>query len=1051
MMARFFIERPVLANVIAIFMLLLGGIAILQLPVAQYPPITPTTVQVSANFPGASAETLVETVALPIEQQVDGVEDMLYMQSTSTSDGHYTLTVTFDIGVDPDTAQVLVQNRVAAANAQLPQSVQQQGVVTRKKSTSILQIVTLQSTKSEYDALFLSNYATISIHDELARLPGVGDVVVFGIGEYSMRVWLDPEKMQERSLTPSDVMQAIQGANVQVGAGQLGMPPAPSGQDFQMDVNVSGPLETAEQFESIIVKAESGIGGRLTRVGDVARVELGARTYGQAFNLDNKPAGGLAIFLLPEANALETAAAVRAAMDRLAKSFPEGLTYDVPLDTTAFVSASIREVYVTLFQAAILVLVVIVLFLQSFRAILVPVTTVPVTIIGAFAAMALLGFTINTLTLFAIVLSIGIVVDDAIVVVEGATKHLERGKSPREAAIAAMGELTGPIVGITLVLMSVFLPAAFMPGITGQMYRQFALVIAATALISAINALTLKPTQCGQWLRPPNPDAGRFILFRGFNWLYEHLEHAYLGVVRKLAKHSVASVLVALLLVAAAGWGFTRIPTGFIPFEDQGYMVISVTLPSGVSLERTEQALAALSDRVAKVPGVLHAVTIAGMSLLDNNAPQSSSGVVYVILKPWDERGKSEGLLPLYENLNKAVAGVQEAKSLVLIPPPIQGVGLASGFQMQVNLTDNAFDYQKLQTVSDKIAELGSSREAIRFSFSPFRADSPNVDLVLDRAKAQTLAVPVGDAFSTLQTYLGSSFVNQFTRFGHNFTVFAQADQPFRLSPDDIMRFYVRSKSGDMVPIGSLVEMSPGVGPDLISLFDLYPSASVVGAPATGYSTGQAMATMEEIAAQELAPGMDYAWIGMSYQEKLLGSSQYFIFALSVFMVYLVLAAQYESWLIPGAVIFAVPLALLGTVTVLLGLNAVLPVSLDNNLYVQIGLVLLIALSAKNAILIVEVARERYARGTDAVQAAVEASRVRFRPILMTSFAFILGVLPLLLASGAGANSRRSIGITVISGMLASTCLAVLFVPAFYVFLQKLSARGTSKARGDNA
>ena len=1050
-MARFFIERPVLANVIAIFMLLLGGVAIFQLPVAQYPPITPTTVEVSTNFPGASATTLVETVALPIEQQVDGVEDMLYMQSTSTSDGAYTLTVTFDIGVDPDTAQVLVQNRVAAANAKLPSSVQQQGVVTRKKSTSILQIITLQSTKSQYDALFLSNYATISIRDELARLPGVGDVLVFGIGEYSMRIWLDPDKMQERSLTPSDVIQAIQGANVQVGAGQLGMPPAPADQDFQMSVNVSGPLETAEQFQSIIVKAESGTGGRLTRVGDVARVELGARSYSQAFNLDNKPAGGLAIFLLPEANALDTAKAVQAAMERLAKSFPEGLTYDIPLDTTEFVSASIREVYVTLFQAALLVLVVIVLFLQSFRAILVPVTTVPVTIIGAFAAMALLGFTINTLTLFAIVLSIGIVVDDAIVVVEGATKQLERGKSPRQAAIAAMGELTGPIIGITLVLMAVFLPAAFMPGVTGQMYRQFALVIAATALISAINALTLKPTQCGQWLRPPNPDARKFIVFRGFNWLYEHLERGYLGVVRKLANHSAVSVLVALLLVAAAGWGFTRIPTGFIPFEDQGYMIVSVQLPSGASLERTEQALTVLSDRLAKVPGVLHVVTIAGMSLLDNSAPQSSSGAIYVILKPWDERGKGEGLLSLYDNLNKAVSGVQEAKSMVMIPPPIQGVGLASGFQMQVNLTDDTFDYQKLQTVSSNIAELGSNNEAIRFTVSPFRADSPDVEVVLDRAKAQTFAVPVGDAFSALQTYLGSSYVNQFTRFGHDFTVFAQADQKFRLTPDDIMQFYVRSTSGDMVPIGSLVEMRPGIGPDLVSLFDLYPSAAVVGVPAPGYSTGQAMTIMEEIAAEKLAPGMDYSWIGMSYQEQLLGSSQYFIFALAVFMVYLVLAAQYESWLLPGAVIFAVPLALLGTVSALLALNALLPVGLDNNLYVQIGLVLLIALSAKNAILIVEVARERFARGMDVVQAAIEAAKVRFRPILMTSFAFILGVLPLVLASGAGANSRRSIGITVISGMLASTCLAVLFVPAFYVFLQRLSSRRKARRSGSGA
>jgi len=722
-------------------------------------------------------------------------------------------------------------------------------------------------------------------------------------------------------------------------------------------------------------------------------------------------------------------------MRRLAKSFPEGLKYDVPLDTTDFVSQSIREVYITLLEAGLLVLVVIVLFLQSFRAILVPVTTVPVTIVGAFAAMALMGFTINTLTLFAIVPAIGIVVDDAIVVVEGSTQQMERGKTPRQAAITAMSELTGPILGITLVLMSVFIPAAFMPGVTGQMYRQFALVIAATAVISAVNALTLKPTQCALWLRPPKPGAGKFILFRGFNWLYQRLESGYVRVVGSLARHAGAAVLVAFLLVLAAGWGLTRVPTGFIPVEDQGYMVISVQLPSGASLERTEAALSQVAKSVSEVPGVLHSVTIAGMSLLENNAPQSSAGVVYVILKPWDVRGAGEGLLDLYENLSKAVAGVEVAKSLVLVPPPIQGVGLASGFQMQVNLTDTAFDYAKLAQVAGKIGQLGAMQEEIEFAFSPFKTDAPSVDVVLDRSKSETFAVPVAAAFNTLQSYLGSTYVNQFTRFGHNFVVFAQADQQFRITPDDLLRFYVRSTTGDMVPIGSLVKITPGVGPDLISLYNLYPSATVVGIPKRGFSTGEAMTAMEQIAQDNLASGMGYAWTGMSYQEQLLGNTEYFIFALSVLLVYLVLAGQYESWLIPFAVILAVPLALLGTVSLLLA------VGIANNLYVQIGLVLLIALSAKNAILIVEVARKRYAEGADAVAAAVEAARLRFRPILMTSFAFILGVLPPVLASGAGANARKSIGITVLSGMLASTCLAVLFVPAFYVFLQRISGR----------
>src|SRR5678815_1315766 len=652
MFAKFFIERPVLANVIALVTMLLGGVAMVNLPVAQYPPITPPTIQVTATYPGANAKTLVETVALPIEQQVNGVENMLYMQSTCTSDGHYTLIVTFKVGTDLDFAQVLVQNRVSAALAQLPQAVQAQGVVTKKKSTAILQIITLTSATDEYDALFLSNFATLQLHDKLVRLPGVSDVNVFGIGQYSMRVWLDPQMMLQRSLMPSDVINAIQQQNAWVAAGQVNMPPAKPGEDFQLTIDVKGDLSTADQFENIIVNFNPANGGQVTRIRDIGRVELGAQTYSQFFKMNGKVAGGSAIFQLPEANALDTAKRVRTAMAELAKDFPKGLTYTIPFDTTVFVSASVNEVYHTLFEAGVLVLIVIVVLLQNWRATLVPATTVPVTIIGAFAAMAAMGFTINLLTLFAIVLAIGIVVDDAIVVVEGASQHLERGKTAKQASIDAMGELMGPIVGVTLVLMSVFIPPAFMPGITGQMYRQFALVIAATAFISAINAATLKPTQCALWLRQPSHIRRKNFFFRGFNSVYERLERFYVRLIGRMVARSRQMAVIGLLLIALAGWGLTRIPTGFIPTEDQGYAMVTVQLPDGASLERTEQVM----DRLAKIcqqnAAIERTIAIGGMSPLDNNASLANAGIIYLMFKDWSKRGKGEDLLSIYNDLS---------------------------------------------------------------------------------------------------------------------------------------------------------------------------------------------------------------------------------------------------------------------------------------------------------------------------------------------------------------------------------------------------------------
>jgi HAE1 family hydrophobic/amphiphilic exporter-1 len=1034
MFSQFFIERPVLANVLALLMILIGAVALLRLPVAQYPPITPPTVQVTTRYPGASAQVLVDTVALPIEEQVNGVEGMLYMQSTATSDGSYSLIVTFDIGTDPDFAQVLVQNRVAIALPALPPPVQQQGVTTQKKSTSILQIVTLSAPDGRYDSLFLRNYATINLQDELARLPGVGNVNIFGAGQYSMRIWLDPDQLLARGLVPQDVINAVQQQSQQVPAGQIGMPPVAAGQNFQYTVDVPGRLAEVAEFEDIIVKVEASEAGRITRVRDVARVELGAQSYGQFFKLDGAPAAGLAIFQLPEANALDVAARVSATIDRLAADFPPGLVHAIPFDTTAFVRASINEVWRTLFIAAGLVLIVIMIFVQDWRAMLVPATTVPVTIIGAFAAMAALGFSINLATLFAIVLAIGIVVDDAIVVVEGAARHIEHGLAPKQAAITAMGELFGPIIGITLVLMSVFLPAAFLPGVSGQLYRQFALVMAATALISAINAATLKPTQCALWLRPP--PARRNVLFRAFNRVYDAAERGYAGLVTRLVRHSLIVAAVGIALGALAIWGLARLPTAFIPPEDQGYVVAGIQLPDGAALERTEQVMDRVTTTLEAIPGVAHVVSIGGISMFDNNAPLANAGATYVIFEDWSERGRGEDLRSLYARISNELAQIEQATSFVLIPPPIQGVGAASGFQMEVELRDNSFDYGKLQHVGRAIADKGATQSGIQAILSPFEAGAPQLRVDVDRAKAETLGVPLGDVFQALQTYLGSTYVNQFNRFGHTFQVYAQADHPYRVTPDEISRLHVRNANGDMVPIGTLTTVRYQTGPSLISLYNLRPSAQVLGAPSLDFSSGQALALLEQIADATLPAGMGYEWTGMSYQEKAVGYEAYYVFALALLLVYLALAAQYESWSAPWAVLLAVPIALVGTVA------ALTPLGVANNLYMQIGLVLLIALASKNAILIVEFARDlRIRQGREILDAAIEAARLRFRPILMTSFAFILGVLPLVFATGAGANARRSIGITVASGMLASTCIAVLFVPAFFVVLQRLSER----------
>ncbi|MGO4351446.1 efflux RND transporter permease subunit [Rhizobium sp. RAF36] len=1033
MISRFFIERPVLANVLALVFVLIGAVALFQLPVAQYPNVVPPTVQVSTRYPGASVKTLIDTVALPIEQQVNGVQNMLYMQSTSASDGTYSLTVTFAIGTDPDQAQVLVQNRVAIAMSSLPDAVQLQGVTTQKKSTSILEFVSLTSPDSRYDSLFLSNYAVINLQNELARLPGVGNVAVFGAGQYAMRIWMNPGLLQSRGLTPQDVINVVQQQSQEVTAGQVGIPPVPAGQDFQYTLNVNGRLNDAADYENIIIKVDDQSGGRITRIRDIGRVELGAQTYSQSFMQNGRPAAGIGIFQLPEANAIDVAKDVAAKMTELSKGFPPGLAYTVPFDTTKFVKASIDEVYVTLIEAGVLVLIVILVFLQDWRAMLVPATTVPVTIIGAFAAMAALGFTVNLSTLFAIVLAIGIVVDDAIVIVEGVARHIEEGMPGKKAAEKAMDELFGPVIGITLVLMAVFIPAAFLPGLTGQLYKQFALVIAATALISAINAMTLKPTQCALWLRTPVPPEKRNVFYRGFNKVYDKAENGYAKLIGGMVHHSAIAVLFALALIGVAIWGLTRLPTAFLPLEDQGYVLISAQLPDGASKERTDAVMAEVGKIAQQTPGVDQVLTISGISILDNSASLPNAGVAYVVLKDWDVRGKEKGqdLLSIYEHLNGALSDVLKAKTLVVVPPPIQGIGNANGFTMQVEIRNGNFDYPLLQSMADTIVSNGNAQSSLQRLSTSFRAGVPQLSVSVDRIKAETLGITVGQVFSALSGYVGSSYVTQFNKFGRTFQVYAQAAPEFRVRPDDIRNLKVKAGDGTMVPLGTVVDVKSVQGPSLISLYNLYPTATIVGGAVAGFSSGQSLDVMEQIADRTLPPGAGYEWTALSYQEKTVGGQIYFVFALAMLLVYFVLAGQYESWILPLAVLLAVPLALLGTV------GALSAAGVANNLYTQIGLILLIALASKNAILIIEYAREKRAEGMEILEAAVEAARLRFRPILMTSFAFILGVLPLVLASGAGASARKSIGISVFSGMIASTCLAVLFVPSFYVVLQR--------------
>lgn len=1034
MFSKFFIDRPILANVLAIVTMLVGLVCAYSLPIEQYPEITPPTVQVAAVYPGASAEVLSDTVAGPIEQEINGVEDMLYMNSTCSSNGAYTLTVTFEVGTDLDEAQVLVQNRVAVAMPRLPQEVQRQGVTTKKQSTNITLVASLISSNPAYDDLYLSNFATLRVKDALTRIEGVGDVQVIGGGTYGMRIWVNPDTLKARNLTMEDVLAAIREQNVQVAAGQVGQAPTPKDQGFQFNVAVQGRLTNPEQFGEIIIKTvdDDRTGMRMTRVKDVARVELGAQTYDQWCEIAGQPAASLLVYQLPGANALNVAERVKAEMDVLQKNFPEGIQAIIPFDTTTFVEESIYQVYKTLAEAGVLVLIVILVFLQDWRATLIPATTVPVTIIGAFAVMAALGFSINMLTLFGLVLAIGIVVDDAIVIVENAVHHIDIGKlNPRDATIKAMGEVIGPVMGITLVLMAVFLPTAFLGGITGQLYRQFALTIAATAVISAINAVTLKPAQCAVYLRPSSTKKNWF--YRGFNYIYGGFEAAYTSIVRVAVRQTAIVMLLFLGLVALTGWWFVRLPTGFVPTEDQGYAIIAIQLPDAASQERTREVTRQVNAILKETPGIRSWFLLGGMSLLDSSVT-SNAATMFITFTPFEERSARPELSQeaILGSLMGRFQSVREALVLAFPPPGIRGLGVAGGFEMKIE-DRGGVGLSEIQQVVGEMVDAANGQSSLAQVQSTFRAGVPQIYVDVDRVKAKTLGVPLDSIFSTMQAALGSAYVNDFNKFGKTYQVRVQADEQFRLQPEDIRRLEVRNQKGQMIPLGTLASIRRTLGPHIVPRYNLYPSATINGAAAPGISSGQALSLMEQLAATKLPQSMSYEWTGMSFQEKRVGSQAMYVFALGVLMVYLVLAGQYESWLMPAAVIMVVPLALLGTVV------AVSVRGMDNNIYTQIGIVLIIALASKNAILIVEFARELRQHGRSINDAAIEAAKLRFRPILMTSFAFILGIVPLVNATGAGAASRRALGTAVMGGMIAATVLAVFFVPVFYVLMQRLS------------
>ena len=1041
-LSKFFIDRPIFAGVISIIIFLAGLIAMTQLPISEYPEVVPPSVVVRAQFPGANPNVIAETVATPLEEQVNGTENMLYMFSQAASDGTLTLTVTFKIGTDPDLAQQLVQNRVNQALPRLPQVTQALGVTTTKSSPDLTMVVHLNSPNGRYDMLYLRNYAVLNVKDRLAKIQGVGDVQLFGSGDYAMRIWLNPEKIAERNMSADDVIAAVRKQNVQVAAGVINGPPYGQTGKLQLPINVEGRLSDPEEFANIVIKRDNGV---ITRLGDVARVEIDASQYGLRSLLDNKQAVAIPIFQSPGSNAIEISNQVRATMEELKKNFPQGLDYSIVYDPTVFVRDSIRAVVHTLLEAVALVVLVVILFLQTWRASIIPLLAVPTSIVGTFAFMYLFGFSINALSLFGLVLAIGIVVDDAIVVVENVERNIEAGLAPREATLKAMSEVTGPIIAIALVLCAVFVPIAFISGLTGEFYRQFALTIAFSTVISAFNSLTLSPALAATLLKAhgaPKDWLARAMdkvfgpFFSRFNALFHRGSENYGTGVGGILQRKSGAMIVYAGLLALTFVGFQLVPPGFVPTQDKAYLVSFAQLPEGATLDRTEKVIRQMSDIALKEPGVQSAVAFPGLSINGFiNSP--SAGIVFVTLKPFSERTSSDlSGMAIAQKLQQKYNGIGDAMIAIFPPPPVQGLGTIGGFKLQVedrtDQGDVALD-RAMQTIQQK----ARATPALTGVFSSFNIGVPQLYANLDRTQAQQLGVDIQDVFDTMQIYLGSIYVDDFNRFGRTYEVIAQADTPFRSSPDDILRLKTRNADGQMVPFGSIMRVSETTGPDSAMRYNGFRSADLNGAPAPGYSTGQAQAAITKLLNENLPKGMNFEWTDLTYQQILAGNTALLVFPLCVLLVFLVLAAQYESVFLPLAIILIVPMCLFSAIT------GVWLTGGDNNIFTQIGLFVLIGLACKNAILIVEFARELEIQGRGTVDAAMEAARLRLRPILMTSFAFIMGVVPLVLSSGAGAEMRHAMGITVFFGMLGVTFFGLFLTPVFYVLLRMLEKRIT--------
>jgi hydrophobe/amphiphile efflux-1 (HAE1) family protein len=1043
--AHFFIDRPVFAAVISIVTILVGAIAMFNLPVSQYPEIAPPTVVVNARYPGANAQVVSDSIATPIEQQVNGVERMLYMSSQCNNDGSLQLTVTFALGTNLDIAQVQVQNRVALALPQLPEEVRRQGVTVRKSSPDITLVIQLFSPNDAFDRLYLSNFATLNVRDEIARVAGVGDIRVFGARDYAMRLWLDPQKLTARNITAGDVVAAVREQNVQVAAGVVGAEPLPAGAaDFQYTVNAQGQLQTKEEFANIVVKR--GEGGRVTRVGDVGTVHLDAADYNTATLFNNQQAVGIAVFQLPGSNAIDTADAIYAKMAELKQRFPPGIDYAIPFDTTLFVRSSIRDVIKTLLEAVALVVIVVLVFLQSWRASIVPLLAIPVSLIGTFAFMKVFGFSLNNLSLFGIVLAIGIVVDDAIVVVENVERWIEHGMTPRDATYRAMTEVTPAVIAIAFGLSAVFIPVAFISGITGQFYRQFALTISISTLLSAFNSLTLSPALAALLLRPKQGKQDWFQrgmnflfgwFFRLFNRGLEIGTSGYVGVTRRAVRLAIIPLLIYLGLGFLGYLGFRAVPTGFIPTQDQGYLFVNLQMPDAASFERSYAATERLMRMARENPGVKDATAIVGFSFLTGGS-QSNAATMFVTLEPFEKRAghPEQSAMALLGRLTEQYAQVQEGLALIFPPPPVRGIGTAGGFKMLVQDRTGSNDFLALEAVSQRLMAAARERPEFATLFGSFRASVPQLKVEVDRMRVKQQGIDLGNVFETLQVFLGSQYINDFTYLGRVFRVIAQADATFRATAEDIGQFQTRNEAGQMVPLGSVLTVRDITAPDRIQRYNLYPAADLQGAGRPGVSSGQAISIMEDLARQQLPQGYTFEWTELSFQEKEANKSVYgisltaLIFGLCVLFVWLTHSAEYESFALSTAIILIVPMCLVA------GIGGVWLMGQENNIFTQIGFVVLVGLSAKNAVLIVEFAKQQEEQGKGYVEAAVEAARLRLRPILMTSFAFILGVLPMIRATGAGAEMRHALGTVVFWGMIGVTLFGIFLTPVFYVVIR---------------